>query len=102
MFQILVRLVPCQSSSELCCECVQEHCHVFIMPRQIYSEVNIGAINHVSGSWVGKILVGGHVLVTGVVVLTENFLTEFFFLLLLLFFRGYKIRNPFFFFCCEL
>lgn len=102
VFQILVRLVPCQSSSELCCECVQEHCHVFIMPHQIYSEVNIGAINHVSGCWVGKILVGGHVLVTGVVVLTENFLTEFFLLLLLLFFRGYKIRNPFFFFCCEL
>ena len=62
----------------------------------------LGQINHVSGSWVGKILVGGHVLVTGVVVLTENFLTEFFLLLLLLFFRGYKIRNPFFFFCCEL
>lgn len=98
VFQILVRVVTGQSSSELCCKGVQERCHVFIMPHQIYSEVNIGAINHVSGCWVAKILVGGHVLVTGVVVvLTGNFLTVFFY-----YFRGYKIRNPFFFFCCEL
>lgn len=57
------------------------------MPRQIYSEVNIGAINHVSGCWVAEILVGGHVLVTGVVVLTENFLTEFFFIIIVIFSR---------------
>lgn len=90
VFQILVWVVTCQSSSELCCECVQEHCHVFIMPHQIYSEVNIGAINHVSGCWVAKILVGGHVLVTGVVVLTENFLTEFFFYYYCYFFEAIK------------